>query len=79
MSKNKEIDQSRNKNWKNHRNDKTKNWVFKMIKLTNHYLNEEKTEMNKIRSKEDISTHTTRIQRIRRDYYEQTYPEKFMT
>ena len=36
----------------------------------------ERTQINIIRNKKEVTTDTTEIQRIRRDYYKQTYANK---
>ena len=61
--------------------NKTKNWFFKKIKLTNHQLDssrkKKKIQINKIRNENgEITTDNTEIQRTIRDYYEQLYAGK---
>ena len=56
--------------------NKTKSWFFEKInkidKPLTRLIKEKRRELNKIRN-EKVSTDTTEIQRIIRDYYEQLY------
>ena len=62
--------------------NKTKSWFFEKIKLINHQPDlikkkREKTQINRIRNeKGKVTTDTSEIQRIMRDYYRQLYANK---
>ena len=61
--------------------DKTTNWFFEKIKLTNLYPDssrkKDKNQINRIRNeKEEVTTDNAEIQRIIRNYYEQLYGNK---
>ena len=60
--------------------NKTKNWFFEKIKLTNlqpDSSRKKKNQINKIRNeKEEVTTDNAEIQRIIRHYYEQLYGNK---
>ena len=60
--------------------NKTKSWFFEKIKLTNldqTHQEKKKNQINKIRNeKGEVTTDTTQIQRIMKDYYEQLYGNK---
>ena len=57
--------------------NETKSWFFEKINKTDKSLarllktKKEKTEINKIRNEKEVTTDTTEIHRITRDYYKQ--------
>ena len=57
--------------------NKTKSWFFEKINKVDKPLDRlikkkrEKTQINRIRNKKEVTTDTTEIQRIMRDYYKQ--------
>ena len=59
--------------------NKTKSWFFEKInKIDKSYIRliskkRERTQINKIRNEEEVTTDTTEIQSIKRDYYKQLY------
>ena len=63
--------------------NKTKSWFFEKIKKIDKPLarvikkKREKTQINRIRNeKGEVTTYTTEIERITRDYYKQLYANK---
>ena len=63
--------------------NKTKSWFFEKINKTDKPLarlikkKRERTQINKIRNEKlEVTTHTTEIQRILRDYYMHLYANK---
>ena len=64
------------------KNNKTKSWFFEKIKKIDKPLarlikkKREKTQINRIRNKKEVTTDTAEIQKITRDYYKQIYANK---
>ena len=62
--------------------NKTKSWFFEKINQIDKPLarlikkKREKTQINRIRNKKEVTTYTAEIQRIMRDYYKQLYANK---
>ena len=62
--------------------NKTKSWFFEKINKIDKPLtrlimkNRERTQINKIRNEEEVTTDTAEIQRIMRDYCKQLYANK---
>ena len=62
--------------------NKTKNWFFEKINKIDKPLarltkkKREKTQINRIRNKKEVTTDTAEIQRIMGDYYKQLYANK---
>ena len=62
--------------------NKTKSWVFEKINKIDKTLarltkkKREKTQINRIRNEKGVTTDTTEIKKINRDYYKQLYANK---